>query len=100
MPKKSETYLKERVLRELQQLGGWWVKVQQITISGTPDILGCYKGHFVALELKSEEGVISRLQNYNLRKIESSGGYAASVLPSTWEVVKHEIQMLGEKNAS
>lgn len=96
MAKQSETLFKERVLADLKEIGGWWVKVQQVAISGTPDILGCYKGRFVAIELKANAASrISSLQKYNLRKIESNFGVSMVVTPDTWGAALATLQTLG-----
>jgi len=81
--KQPETLLKERVLKFLRTLPNtWFVKVQQQTIRGTPDILACCNGHFVALELK-RDGTTKPddLQVYTLAKISASGGVAMVVHP-------------------
>jgi hypothetical protein len=44
--------------------------------SGLPDIICCYKGRFVGLEVKTEKGKISVLQEVTLRKIRNAGGVA------------------------
>ena len=75
MAKKPETLLKERVIPVLKALPQAWVcKIQQVTKRGTPDILMCLGGIFVAIELKSEEGVLDPLQHYNIQRIASCGG--------------------------
>jgi len=50
-----ESSLKKKVLAALRARGGWWrVKTGYAPYeeSGTPDIFGCYKGRFIAFELK------------------------------------------------
>lgn len=44
--------------------------------AGTPDILACVKGHFVAIEVKRPGGVVSKLQELNIKQINDTGGYA------------------------
>ena len=79
----KETALKIRVLRRLKAIPNvWLLKTQEIARSGTPDILMCLGGKFVALELKTDEGVVSKLQEYNLTKIQESGGIAIILTPS------------------
>lgn len=46
---------------------------------GTPDILICYQGRFVALEVKSEKGLPSPHQKEILKEIASCGGIAVIV---------------------
>jgi Holliday junction resolvase len=83
LAKQKETIFKERVLRELKQLPKAWIcKTQQVSKRGTPDILACIKGLFVAIELKTDTGKLSALQEYNLEAIAKSGGIAIVMTPS------------------
>lgn len=59
----------------------WFLKTQEVARSGTPDILASVNGIFVALELKTEDGVISKLQEYNLKRIEETGGVSIVLTP-------------------
>ena len=59
--------------------------MQQVAKVGTPDILMCLCGIFVAIELKSEDGKISALQEYNLDKIARCGGLAIIITPQNVE---------------
>ena len=72
---------------------GYFMSISQRGISGTPDILGCLNGRFIAIEIKAENGRLSRLQDRNLRKIRESGGLAFSVKPSDWELLKDLLTM-------
>jgi len=47
--------------------------------AGVPDILICYKGKFVAFEVKSGKGRLSPLQELNLTNIINNGGQAHCV---------------------
>jgi len=44
--------------------------------SGIPDIIVCIDGRFIALEVKTQKGKTTPLQNVAIRKIRSSGGFA------------------------
>ena len=44
--------------------------------SGIPDIVGCYKGFFFAVECKAGRGTTTALQEKELRKIREAGGTA------------------------
>ena len=44
--------------------------------SGIPDIIVCIGGRFIALEVKTQKGKTTPLQNAAIRKIRSSGGFA------------------------
>lgn len=81
--KKPETKFKEKVLPQLKKLG-YFVKIQQASIVGTPDILGTINGVFIAIELKTNEGKASQIQELNLLKVLKAGGIALEVSPKNW----------------
>lgn len=84
--KKKETVFKERVQKRLKAIpNSWWVKVQQVGINGTPDILGTINGVFVAIELKTDDGILSKLQGYNIDKIAKTGAIALVMSPADFE---------------
>lgn len=44
-------------------------------IAGVPDIIGCYRGRFIAFECKRDAtGKPTRLQAYMMKKIKDAGG--------------------------
>jgi Holliday junction resolvase len=47
--------------------------------SGLPDIVCCYKGRFIAFEVKTDKGKTTILQEVMLRKIRAAGGIAEVV---------------------
>ena len=47
--------------------------------SGIPDIIVCYKGKFVAFEVKTEKGMLSKLQEMTITKIQKANGMAFKV---------------------
>ena len=85
--KQAETSFKERVLPRLRKIpNSWWVKIQQVGIRGTPDILGCIAGAFVAIELKqSATAHIDALQRHELYRIGEAGGVAMVMHPDNME---------------
>lgn len=82
----KETVFKKKVMSFLKTLPlTWFVKIQQVALRGTPDILACINGVFIALELKaSNESPISLLQEFNLASIKKAGGVGLVVTPETW----------------
>jgi hypothetical protein len=89
MAKKPETYFKEKVLLGLRALPNTWAeKIQQRSIRGTPDILACVRGLFVAMELKAtDQDVPDGLQVHKLNLIKRASGLALVVTPSIWPSV-------------
>jgi hypothetical protein len=47
--------------------------------SGLPDIVCCYHGRFVGLEVKTDKGKTTVLQEITLRRIRNAGGIAEVV---------------------
>ena len=56
--------------------------------SGTPDLLCCINGYFVAIEVKAQDGVVSDLQLQKIEDIRKAGGFAYVVYPSGWDKLK------------
>lgn len=72
-----ESVIQSKILRYLNSRENVWaVKVISANKIGTPDILVCYKGKFIALECKNENGSTSKLQEYQIKKIKNAGGLA------------------------
>jgi len=95
---KPETLFRRRVVKDLESLDKIAVfSVQQVSIRGTPDLLICLKGNFIALELKSEEGSPSPLQLYNIKRIERAFGQAFVVYPDNWGRIFDFLKSIGRK---
>jgi Holliday junction resolvase len=60
--------------------------------AGIPDIICCIKGRFVAFEVKTETGTLSKLQESTIRKIKAAKGEAFKV--TSVKEVKEIIQNL------
>jgi hypothetical protein len=86
------------VQEDLDLLGEdcWHEKIQQVALRGTPDILLCLCGFFVALELKVE-AKLEALQVYKLEKIKKAGGIAWEVTPDSWPKQFRELKKLATK---
>ncbi len=73
----KEADLTRLIIKALREHGGWWVKIHgSAYMAGIPDILGCYEGRFVAIEVKRPDtsyGVTPR-QQLNLDRIAAAGG--------------------------
>lgn len=63
--------------------------------SGVPYIVGCYKGHFFAIECKAGKGTTTALQDKNIKEIEKAGGRVIVVNENNLEEVR---LMLSEMN--
>lgn len=73
-----ESNLTRGILKVLQQKGGFWFKVHGHPGQrrGIPDIIGCYKGKFVGLEIKipGRQNKTTALQKQVLGQITQAGG--------------------------
>lgn len=47
--------------------------------AGIPDVIACINGRFVAFEVKTPTGKLTRLQEITLEKIRAAGGRACKV---------------------
>jgi hypothetical protein len=81
MAKQPEARLTEKVMFQLKRHSkkdGWWVKIHggPFQQAGIPDIIGCYKGRFVAIEVKvpGKEGTMSAIQRAIFSRIRLAGG--------------------------
>lgn len=80
---KIKRYIKESV-------GGYRVKYFGCSYSeaGTPDILACVNGYFIAIEVKGEGGKPSELQLEKIKQIRKAGGFAYVAYPTAWDKLK------------
>jgi Holliday junction resolvase len=73
-----EAKVKHQVKKALDALGVYHFSPQSGIYgrSGIPDIIGCYKGHFIAVECKAGKGTTTALQDKELKCIRDAGGIA------------------------
>lgn len=74
----------------------WFTSIQQLSILGIPDILGCSFGRFVAVELKARGKQPTELQWHVLSLVEKAGGVTMVVDPDNWEAAKAFLKRLDE----
>ena len=74
----KEQDIQRKIIKYLEGVGAYVVKVVASNKSGTPDILACYRSIFLAIEVKRPETKtnVSELQEYNIKKIKEAGGVA------------------------
>jgi Holliday junction resolvase len=75
---RSEQAIQSDILKYLKSVGAYTIKVAAATKSGVPDIICCYKGRFIAIEVKRPETKtnISPLQVANITMIINAQGEA------------------------
>lgn len=84
----TEQQIQKKIVNYLEGQGCYVVKVISATKAGVPDILGCYKGMFFGIEVKTPKTRhnVSKLQEYNLNKIHAAGGF--SIVAADVDTVK------------
>ena len=100
MSNNLERIFRQKVVKWLEDLPNTVVlPVHQLTIHGTPDLLCCIAGKFVALELKASIKANRRKKQVHiLEKINTKGlGSGFFVYPENWDEIKEKLMNLVEK---
>lgn len=68
----------QKIKKLIRSRGGWVVKVHggPYQDKGTPDLLACYKGFFIAIEVKTPRGAPGPEQEQAQKEIITAGGRA------------------------
>jgi len=76
-----EKKVKDKVIAILKAYGAYYFYpvTSGYGASGVPDIVGCHKGKFFAIECKAGKNIPTALQERNMQKIRESGGVAIVV---------------------
>ena len=91
-----EKRVKTKVVAILKELGTYYF--YPVTggygASGVPDIIGCYKGRFFAIECKAGKGKTTALQDKNIAQIIAQGGLAMVINEDNIEEVRRVVGYL------
>lgn len=99
MARKPETNFRQKVIRELRLLDNTVIfSVQQKAIRGTPDLLICCNSLFVAMELKTDEGECSALQEKTLNDVSKAKGVSLVARPHNWDKVYKMLMEISVQN--
>lgn len=92
----GEKTFENKVKLYLKEKGAYFIKTHGDRFSkiGVPDLIVCYKGLFIGIELKASNGKPSELQLYNLREIEKSGGISYLLYPEDFKDFKRDFENL------
>ena len=92
----SEKIYENKIKSYLKSIGAYFIKTHGDRFSkvGTPDILACVNGKFVAVEVKGEKGKPSELQLYHIEQIQKAGGYGIILYPKDFEKFKKDVENL------
>lgn len=73
----SEQTIQSKIIKWLEKEGFYVIKTITCNRAGVPDIIACAPGGlFVAIEVKTPTGRVSKLQEVHVRKINYTGGIA------------------------
>lgn len=91
----NEKNFENRVKKFLKDNNIFYVKYLgcAFTEAGIPDLLVCYKGRFIGIELKAENGRPTDLQLYKIKKIRESGGVGFVLYPHDFDTFKECIKV-------
>lgn len=80
----EEKNFEQRIKQILKLRGAWFLKTHGngYQRSGIPDLIVCYKGRFIGIELKAEKGKTSRLQEFEIEEIRKADGIGMILKPS------------------
>ena len=68
-----------RLLKRTPGCFSWKTHGGMYGTAGIPDIIACLHGRFVAFEVKTETGKLSKLQEITIQRIREAGGIAFTV---------------------
>ncbi len=104
-----ETKLRRKIKKGLEdEVGGeWWTVHGGPFQSGQPDLCGCVRGLYIAVEVKTDTGRTTPLQEATIRRIMEAGGLAfvarspgyATTRVKRW-LSKHGLENTKEKPSS
>lgn len=85
-----EKKVKNAVVAILKELGCYYFfpVTGGYGASGVPDIVGCFRGRFFAIECKAGKGKTTALQEKNIERIRANGGVAIVVNEESIETVR------------
>lgn len=91
-----EGKVKERIKQILKELDVWFFMppANGYGRAGIPDFVGCLKGRFIAIEAKAGKGKTTALQDREIARINSSGGFAIVVNEHNIDDLKKTLEML------
>jgi hypothetical protein len=78
----NETEITARIKTYLKGIAGlffWKEHGGTFGTNGIPDLIVCYRGRFIALEVKTDNGKATALQEVTIRQIRGAGGIAEVV---------------------
>lgn len=75
MSKTPEGKIQAEIIKYLKENKIWHFRYNANVTYGMPDIIAIYNGYFVGIEVKTEVGIATELQERMKDSIEKAGGY-------------------------
>lgn len=91
----KEKNITNEILKYLKTLEGcfaWKAHGGMYGTAGIPDIICCFKGRFIAFEVKTDKGKLTKLQEITIHRIKDANGEAFKV--TSLEEVKKILENL------
>ena len=82
----SEQQIQSQVIKYLESIGAYVIKVISANKSGVPDVHACLNGRWISIEMKKPGAKPDPLQLHHLQMIQRAGGLA------TWATSVTQIQ--------
>lgn len=85
-----EKNIENKITQLLKDQKIYWLKIHggQYQVPGIPDLLICYRGFFMAIEVKKDPNKPTKIQWYHLDEIKKSFGLSLIVSDSNLEEFK------------
>jgi Holliday junction resolvase len=94
----KESDIQSKVIKFVEAKGGYVVKIVSSSKAGKADLIVCYLGLFIAIEMKKPGEDPEPLQIYNQKKVRKSGGI--SIIGRSVGDVKLLLDSLGKHTDS
>lgn len=88
--KVTEKWVKAQVVKMLKELDAYYFYpvASGYMKSGVPDIVVCFKSHFIGIECKAGKNTTTEIQDRNLVAIKKNGGIAMVVNENNLDELK------------
>jgi len=70
----TEQTIQKEIIKYLESIGAYTIKTIRTNRAGTPDIIACLDGRFIAIEVKRKGNKPTPLQLAKIEQIRASGG--------------------------
>lgn len=83
----QEKKFENRIKKFLDYIGAYYVKNfgGYFTRAGIADLTICYKGRYIAVEVKAENGRVAPLQYHHKKLVKNAGGISMVLRPSQFK---------------